>query len=212
MIKMRETMIAIRELNLDDIIYTKKIAELHKRAFPNFFLTQLGIPFLVTLYRGYIEDEHSGIIVAEENDALVGFIAYSKDYSGFYKGLIDKHLIRFAFCSIGAAFWHPSFIKRLLSAFKKGDLVKKEDNYVELASICVEPIMKHKGVGAALLNYLKSIVNYDEYSYINLETDAENNDSVNEFYKKNGFILSRQYTTKWGRKMNEYYFRPENNQ
>ena len=201
-------MIEIRELETASSEYIKAIAVLHKRAFPSFFLTQLGVPFLQTLYTGYMEDKDSGIIVAEENEKLVGFIAYSNDYPRFYKGLIKNHLIKFAFCSAGAAIRHPSFIKRLLGAFNKSESVVKTERYVELASICVDPDIESKGVGSALIDYLKGIVDFDKFAYINLETDADGNDGVNKFYEKNGFKLERVFTTAEGRKMNEYRFAP----
>ena len=198
----------IREIESAGSDYIKTIAELHKKAFPTFFLTQLGVPFLRTLYNGYMEDKDSGIIVAEEKGKLVGFIAYSNDYPQFYKGLIKNHLMKFAFCSFAAAIRHPSFIKRLLGAFKKSESVVKEEKYVELASICVDPGIESKGVGSQLIDYLKGIVDFNNYSYINLETDAEGNDGVNRFYVKNGFKLEREFITAEGRRMNEHRFTP----
>lgn len=199
-------MLSIKELKSTNQKTIQTIAELHKKAFPTFFLTQLGIPFLKTLYTGYIKDKNSGIIVAENKDRIVGFIAYSKDYSSFYKGLIKNHLFKFAFCSLGAAIKHPSFIKRLLGAFKKSDSVMKEEKYVELASICVDPRIESRGLGSKLIDYLKGIVDFDVYAYINLETDADDNEGANYFYVKNGFMLVRTFTTAEGRKMNEYRY------
>ena len=186
----------------------KRLAILHKKAFPDFFLSQLGFSFLKTLYKGYLDDNNSGIIVAEEGDRIVGFIAYSNDYPGFYKGLIKHKIVQFGWCAFLAILRHPSFSKRLLGAFKKSDSVVKNEKYVELASICVEPEMSGQGIGSILINYLKSIVDFDVYSYINLETDADHNDLANRFYIKNGFVLYRVYSTTEGRKMNEYHFRP----
>lgn len=199
--------IRIRELNYPNKEQLSIISRLHMKAFPDFFLTQLGFSFLNTLYTGYAEDDKSGIIVAEINNRIIGFIAYSNDYSGFYKGLMKNHIIKFALCSAGAAIRHPSFIKRLFGAFKKSDSVAKKEKYVELASICVDPKIKSKGLGSALISYLKGIVDFNEYAYINLETDADGNDGVNKFYVKNGFVLLRQYETAEGRKMNEYRYR-----
>lgn len=197
-------MVHIRRLNIEDRKMVQRIARLHIKAFPGFFLTQLGLPFLKTLYTGYLEDEDSGIIVAEIDGKLAGFIAYSNDYPKFYKGLMKHHMIGFAVSSISAAVRHPSFVKRLLGAFKKSDSVVKEEKYVELASICVNPKLEGRGVGSKLIVYLKGMVDFDTYQYINLETDADDNDSVNRFYLSNGFKLERQYTTAEGRRMNEY--------
>lgn len=201
-----EVKVSIRELDTADDKYITTLSKLHMAAFTDFFLTQLGLPFLKTLYRGYMEDENSGILVAEINGELAGFIAYSNEYSRFYKGLIKRHLFRFAFCSMIAVIRHPSFIKRLLGAFKKSDEVKKEEAYVELASICVNPKIGCRGVGSKLIDKLKEITDFMAYEYINLETDACNNDAVNKFYIKNGFQLARSYVTVEGRKMNEYRY------
>ncbi len=190
-----------------DPSYITRIANLHVKAFPEFFLTQLGKGFLRTLYKGYLEDQDSGIIVAEDvKGRLIGFIAFSRDYSRFYKGLIKKHLLKFSLSSASAAVRHPSFIKRLIGAFGKSDEAKREEAYVELASICVNPKASGHGVGSKMIDYLKSITDFNKYSYISLETDAKDNDSVNAFYAKNGFTLVRNYSTAECRRMNEYHY------
>lgn len=199
-------MVFIRKLDKVDNRYITNLSQLHMKAFPRFFLTQLGLPFLKTLYKSYVEDENSGILVAEINGKLVGFIAYSNDYSRFYKELVKRHLMRFGYCSFLAVLRHPSFSKRLLGAFKKSDEVKKEETYVELASICVNSKVGNHGVGSQLIQYLKDITDFTIYTYINLETDACNNDAVNYFYVRNGFELAREYVTAEGRKMNEYRY------
>ena len=198
----------VRELADEDKGMIREIAILHQRAFPEFFLTQLGLPFLQTLYKGYLDDRDSGIIVAEEDHTVKGFIAYSRDYPRFYKGLIRHKIIQFAWCSFLAAIRHPSFIKRLLGAFKKSDSVAKEEKYVELASICTDPASEGHGTGTTMIRYLIGLVDFNIYEYISLETDADGNDRVNRFYQKNGFVLARQYTTPEGRKMNEYHYTP----
>ena len=200
-------MVTIRKMSSSEKDMIRKLSRLHVRAFPDFFLTQLGVNFLDALYEGYLDDDRSGIIIAENNGRLAGFIAYSNDYPNFYKGLMKHHLLRFAVCSMGAAIRHPSFIKRLLGAFKKSDSVVKNEKYVELASICVDPRIGQKGIGSKLIDHLKGMVDFDEYEYINLETDAIGNDAVNRFYVKNGFELAGSYFSPEGRKMNEYRFR-----
>lgn len=199
--------IRLLETANEDTIHS--LAKLHKTAFPSFFLTQLGLPFLRALYAGYAEDRDSGLIVAEENGRIVGLIAYSNDYPRFFRQLMKKHLVKFAFLSAGAAIRNPKFIKRLFGALKKSDDVVKNEKYVELASLCVDPGAAGKGTGSALVQFLIGMVDFQTYAYINLETDADGNDGVNRFYRKNGFRLTRQYTTAEGRSMNEYRYAPE---
>ncbi len=198
----------IKELKAEDKAYIKELALLHRDAFPHFFLTQLGLPFLRTLYKGYLEDGNSGIIIAEEEGKAIGLLAYSKDYPNFYRGLIKRRIVQFAWCSFLAVLRHPSFAKRLLFAFKKSDSVEKSERYVELSSICVAPGSAGRGIGTKLIDHLKSIIDFKAYAYINLETDADDNESANRFYQKNGFTLAREYTTNEGRRMNEYHYAP----
>ena len=198
----------IREISAGDRQLINTIARVHQKAFPSFFLTQLGMTFLKTLYKGYLDDEASGIIVAEEAGIVKGFIAYSNDYPRFYKGLIKHKIIQFAWCSFLAVIRHPSFAKRLFGAFKKSESVEKTERYVELASICTDPAAEGQGIGTALIEYLKSVVDFDVYAYINLETDAENNEKANRFYLKNGFQKKKEYITAEGRRMIEYRYRP----
>ena len=199
-------MCEIKELENTDPQIIDEIAKLHKRAFPSFFLTQLGLPFLRTLYAGYMEDNESGIIVAEKDGRIIGFIAYSKDYPRFYKQLIKNKIVQFAGCSFLAALRHPSFIKRLLGAFKKSDSVKRKEKYVEIASICVDPRIKGHGLGTKLIETMKAKVDFSQFEYINLETDAENNEHAIRFYEKNGFVKTREYRTNEGRLMFEYRY------
>lgn len=199
----------IHELTAEDKGLIKETAILHRKAFPDFFLTQLGLPFLRTLYKGYLDDKDSGIIIMEHDGSLKGFIAYSNDYPRFYKGLIKHKILRFAWCSFLATIRHPSFARRLFGAFRKSESVAKTEKYVEIASICTDPDAQGQGIGSALIAYLIARVDFNDYAYINLETDADGNEGANRFYQKNGFALARQYTTPEGRKMNEYHYSPE---
>lgn len=187
--------------------YIDRIVDIHMNSFNTFFLTFLGRNFLKQLYLGYLYDDKSGIIVAYKKNELCGFIAYSNDYSRFYKRLLMKRFFQFAFSSFFAFLKKPSILPRLLSAFHKSNDVESNDNYVELASIAVSPKYGSKGIGTLLIKYLINITDFSVYSYINLETDGKNNDKVNSFYKKMGFSLYRTYTTKQERIMNEYRFR-----
>lgn len=198
----------IEEIKSSDKELINSIVDIHMRTFTNFFLTFMGKKFLELMYRSYTEYNDSGILVAIQNDKPIGFLAYSGDMSGLYKYMIKKRIIPFGFYSCVA------FIKilmRLFRAFLKPSETKRDENYVELASIGVNPKEKSIGVGSMLIDNLKSRIDFSKYEYIALETDALNNDVVNNFYKKNEFILERKYSTNEGRIMNEYRFYMEKN-
>lgn len=197
----------IRKIEKTEKDTIDNIVSIHLDTFKGFFLTFMGRGFLKLMYKSYSEYENSGILVALEQDKLCGFLAYSGDLSGLYKYMIKKRLIPFAWFSFGAFLRKPTVFMRLVRAFLKPNETKREEKYVELASIGVDPAVKSKGIGSQLIDKLKEIVDFEEYSYITLETDAENNDAGNHFYQKNGFVLERKFVTNEGRKMFEYRYR-----
>lgn len=182
------------------------IVSIHLSTFKGFFLTFMGQGFLNLMYRSYAEYKESGILAAFEEDKPIGFLAYSGDLSGLYKYMIKKRLIPFAWYSLGAFFRKPAVFMRLVRAFLKPGETKRQEKYIELASIGVDPDVKSKSVGSQLIDALKSSVDFNEYAYITLETDAVNNDGANHFYKKNGFTVEREFETHEGRKMLEYRY------
>ena len=204
---MEKNDVKISLVKKNDREIVNQIVRIHIQAFKGFFLTFLGEGFLRQLYLGYSEDRNSGIFVARSVDgSILGFLAYSNDLAGFYKNLIKRRLVLFAWYSMLVVFKDPKSMKRLLRAFLKPGESVRDERYCELASIAVDPDYNSRGIGTLLINELKAEVDFSQRGYITLETDAENNDSANAFYKKNGFELFRTFETPEGRKMNEYRY------
>ena len=199
-------MIAIREVKSEEKELINDIVSIHLNTFTGFFLTFMGRGFLNQMYRSYCDHDESGLLVAEDNGKAIGFLAYSGDFSGLYKFMIKTRLIPFGWYSVGAFFRRPSAFMHIIKAFLKPSEAKREEKYVELSSIGVDPAIKSKGVGSLLIDELKKIVDFNKFAYITLETDAVNNDGAIHFYEKNGFVRERMYETDEGRKMYEYRF------
>lgn len=183
-----------------------EVVNVHMQSFTGFFLTFLGKGFLRQLYKGFVEHENSGLLVAVGDDNIVGFLAYSGDLSGFYKYLLKRHFLPLAWYAGIAFIRKPKIFLRLIRAFGYSEDAKRDEKYVELSSIGVCPEMEGKGIGSQLIKGLKRKADGGKYQYIKLETDAENNVAANHFYQKNGFVLNHEYVTREGRKMNEYRF------
>ena len=198
--------IIIREVKSDETSLIDDIVTIHLNAFTGFFLTFMGRGFLNQMYQSYCEHDESGLLVAEDGGKAVGFLAYSGDFSGLYKYMIKTRLFAFAFYSIGAFCRRPSAFLHILRAFLKPSEVKREEKYVELSSIGVDPNFKSNGIGTQLIDKLKQSVDFERFAYITLETDALNNEGAIHFYEKNGFIKERTYETEEGRKMFEFRF------
>ena len=202
-------MMHVRIVSKSEINVIEKIVDIHMSTFAGFFLTFMGRGFLNQMYSSYCNHENSGLLVALEGEDPVGFLAYSGDMSGLYKHMLKTRFIQFAWYSLGAFLRKPKAFMKIIRAFLKPGESKREEAYVEISSIGVKPETKSKGIGSKLISILKESVDFSKYEYINLETDAENNEAANKFYLKNGFVISRSYETHEGRKMNEYRFKGE---
>lgn len=199
-------MINIREVKYDEKKLINDIVTIHLNTFTGFFLTFMGRGFLNQMYTSYCDYEEAGLLVAEEDGKAIGFLAYSSNFSGLYKFMIKTRLIRFGWYSIGAFFRRTSAFMHIISAFLKPGEAKREEKYVELSSIGVDPNNKSKGIGSLLIDSLKRKVDFTKFAYINLETDAVDNEVAIHFYEKNGFVRKRMFETDEGRKMYEYRF------
>ena len=199
-------MVSIREVRSAEKDLINNIVTIHLNSFTGFFLTFMGRGFLNQMYRAYCTHNESGLLVAEDKGKVVGFLAYSANFSGLYKYMIKTRLFQFAWYSVGAFLRRPSAFMHIIKAFLKPGEVSRKESYVELASIGVEPMIKSKGVGTLLVNALKKRVDFEKYAYITLETDAIDNEAAIHFYEKNGFVRKRMYKTQEGRKMYEYRY------
>ena len=198
--------ISIRQIKETDKKEILQIVDIHLATFQGFFLTFMGRGFLHQMYIAYVKHTESGILVAEESGKVVGFLAFSEHMSGIYKYMIKHQLLQFAWYSFWAFLRKPKVFMRLIRAFLKPGESKRDERYIELASIGVCPTAKAKGVGSSLIDALKKRVDFSVFAYITLETDAVNNEIANNFYVKNGFCAVRQYETHEGRKMYEYRY------
>lgn len=202
-------MIRIRKIEKNEMELINEIVSIHMATFQGFFLTFMGQGFLRQMYRAYCEYSEAEILAAfdDPSNEIVGFLAYSGNMSGLYKYLIKSRLFSFAFYSINAVIRRPKSFIKLLKALWKPKESKRSEKYVRISSIGVKPESKQQGVGTQLISYLKDTVDYNKYNYIMLETDADNNDAVNQFYLKNDFILNQTYFAEKKRKMNEYRYK-----
>lgn len=181
-----------------------KAVEIHLQAFEGFFLSLLGPSFLSLLYKSIIEDDSGIAFVAKKNEQILGFVAGTIQPTGFYSRLIKRHLFEFFLSSLFAFYKNPEIAPRLFRALKKpGQSVPKE-NCATLMSIAVDPICQSSGVGKELVTAFLEEARSKGSKYVNLTTDAINNENVNRFYLRMGFELFRSFTTPEGREMNEY--------
>lgn len=193
--------VTLGALALPDV---RPLARLHRQAFPGFFLSTLGEPFLVQFYKGFLADDTAVTVVARGPDgSVLGAAVGTTEPAGFFARLIRNRWPGFLLASVRAVAVNPSTALRLLRAVRyRGDV--PADAGALLSSICVDPAHQGTGLGQQLVGAWTNGVASRGAEAASLTTDADNNAAVNRFYQAQGWVLAGRYTTREGRSMNRY--------
>ena len=120
------------------------IAYLHMKAFPNFFLTAMGLSFVREYYRAVLEFPDSIAMVIQRENKLLGFIVGFGNPEAFYD-FYRKRRLRL----VGLTFWaiirKPYLIKRILLNFRRVSDIKTPESDIELSSLAVTPDEQGRG-------------------------------------------------------------------
>ncbi|MEL4506379.1 GNAT family N-acetyltransferase [Luteococcus sp. H138] len=195
-------MTATAALHAADI---EQIVALHRRAFPDFFLSQLGPNFLTQFYKGFLTDPTSVTVVAHGDDGRVlGAVVGTTQPSGFFSRLLKRRLPGFLLASAQAAIQDPKRAPRLArGVLYRGEAGERVEGAL-LSSICVDPATQGAGVGRILLDAWEAAARLRGAKHAFLTTDANDNDATNGFYLRNGWTLTKEFSTPEGRAMNRY--------
>lgn len=196
------TTVALGSLTPVDV---RPLARLHRVAFPGYFLSTLGEGFLVQFYRGFLTDSTAVTVVARSaNGSVQGAVVGTTEPAGFFGRLMKSRWPGFVMASAKAVVTNPKITPRLLRAVRyRGDAPAGARGAL-LSSICVDPSLQGAGVGRQLLEAWTGEVLSRGVRAAYLTTDADDNDPVNRFYRRQGWVLSDRYTTHEGRSMNLY--------
>ena len=186
------------------------IVRLHIASFQGFFLSSLHPGFLRQLYKSFATHKESELLVSFDGEKPIGFIAYSMNVTGTYRYMLRRYFFQFVWYSFLSFLKNPKIFFKMFSALSMPYSHRREAEYVKIFSIGVDPDYRVHGVGSALIEDMKSRIDFDTYEYITLETDAKDNDPANQFYLHNGFRLSSDFYTFEGRHMNKYHYRRRN--
>ncbi|CAN7472450.1 GNAT family N-acetyltransferase [Terrabacter sp. LjRoot27] len=194
--------VVIRALDEKDV---GQLAQGHVAAFPRFFLTALGTPFLVQFYTGFLKDPTAVTAVAVHEDGRVlGAAVGTTEPVGFFSRLLRRQLVGFMLASARAASSDPRRVPRLLRAVRYRGGEAPNGPAALLSSIYVAPGTSGGGLGTRLLEAWCLEASVRGSTRARLATDADDNDNVNGFYRRCGWALEEQYTTPEGRTMNWY--------
>jgi len=179
-----------------------EVVRIHMTAFPGFFLTSLGTTFL-SLFYGETIRLRAIAIVAVWDGLVVGFAVGSESPRGFYRRVITRRMVHFAFAALPVVVRRPQIARRLLrsAAIVRSAHVGGE---ATLMSIAVDLGEQHHGVGKQLVQSFLAAARSRGAHSVNLLTERDANDAVNAFYRRQGFRLARELDVGGGRVMNEY--------
>ncbi|MGM7671236.1 GNAT family N-acetyltransferase [Microbacterium sp. A93] len=186
--------------------HVDEIADLHRQAFPEFFLTKLGTGFLKEFYRGFLDDPTAvSAVLLDATGKVRGAAVGTTEPSGFFKRLLKRRLVGFATQSAAVALKSPSRAPRLLRAVAyRGEVPDNLPGAALLSSICVDPDLQGQGAGRLLLEEWTEQSQRQGASSAVLTTDADGNESVNAFYRRLGWTVHDDYKTAENRRMNRY--------
>ncbi|WP_316840670.1 GNAT family N-acetyltransferase [Pedobacter gandavensis] len=193
-------LVEIKKLNEDHI---KEVTHLHDNSFKGFFLTSLGKSFLEVFYKGILGHEHGFGLGAFHGEELVGFAIGTNNNTGFYRAILKKNSLKMLLASFPNLIVNPSSVKRIILSLLSFKNTEYSDIPV-LLSICVSGNKEAKGIGKKLLGAFENEIKVAGNSQLILTTDAKDNDYVNQFYGRNGYILVQSFL-QHKREMNLYH-------
>jgi ribosomal protein S18 acetylase RimI-like enzyme len=200
---MKQTDLALRPATESDL---NAVVAVHQQAFKGFLMTLLGPRFLKGYYQCVLEYRQPIFHVAEYNGRVVGFVAGFVNPPRFYE-MLRQRKKNLALAAASHLVWRPHLWRRALSSLRRAETTALETDMpslAELASLGVGPNAQGRGIGKRLVfAFLKTAAQQGVREVV-LTTDAHNNDTVNAFYQKLGFVCTRQFWHTPNRLMNEY--------
>jgi ribosomal protein S18 acetylase RimI-like enzyme len=142
--------------------------------------------------------------VFSSDKKILGLCVGSTKVSGLYKRLLLKKWWRFGWAAVPAILQRPTILFHLLDVFSRTHKSQTIDHCGTIMSIAVHPTCQGQGIGKELARAFLIEAGNRGLKFVNLTTDAVNNDAVNTFYQSLGFELQNTYETREGRKMNYY--------
>ncbi|AVA36761.1 GNAT family N-acetyltransferase [Cupriavidus metallidurans] len=180
-----------------------QVVEVHLAAFPGFFLSSLGRPFLTVMYRAFLSQPGSVFVIAEDGGRLQGFAVGSLKRSEGDRSLALRYFPSFVAALVPAVLRNPIKVTRRICGqlFSGRGQPEFPDNSAVLRSIGILPEEKGKGLANDLLGDFEKQALVKGAEAVVLTTDADSNDRAIGFYKKNGYEVRTEFRQDGARPM-----------
>ena len=128
---------------------------MHTASFPNFYLTDLGSPFLREYYRLVLEFAGGCLLVAEIEGRVVGFVAGFSEPAKFYR-MMTARKWGLAVPIVAGMLLRPRLLPKTMRNVlrvrsRQQQRSLQDDRCWELSSIAVLPAMRSHRVGTELV-------------------------------------------------------------
>jgi len=184
-------------------------AEVHRRAFPGYFLANLGRRFLRLYYDDFVESPIAfGFVAVDEGTGRpLGAVVGALDGGAFRRLSVRRHLVRKMLLAFGRLFcslrlWGQAAVRlgrairgvlrRLLGLREAGPPDDHEDTPVRLLSIGVVPEARGTGAAGALVRAFEQEAAARGAERVGLSC-FEDNDRAIRFYGKHGWERIRTW-------------------
>lgn len=141
----------LRSAGMSDV---PALAHLHRTGIDTGFLAGLGIRFLRRLYRALVRWPEAVVMVAEDGDRVVGFVAGVEDTGRFYRNFLLRHGPMAALAAFPRLL-HPRMLWRAWETLRYGTVSAGGTTDVgraELLSMAVVAHARGRGIGYRLGN------------------------------------------------------------
>jgi len=171
-----------------------QVAKIHYKEINQGFLNQLGEKFLYYFYKTMINSSYSFLIVAREDDNIIGFVSGCINLRNFYREFFKKYFFQ-VFLILLKKVFNKKIIK---SVFETIRYSQKTDNLpkAELISIAVPQKFQGLGVGKKILEKFISEMEKRNIKYFKVIVGKNLHQAI-KFYERNGFnFYSEKYIHK----------------
>lgn len=178
-------------------------ARMHLEGMPHDFLPGFGLGFLVTLHKQLIKSNHMICLGYFEGNKLEGVIFCSLKTSDVLSRVFIEGFWYFIPPIISKLFISPKTLKYLFQTLMYGNR-SKDSVLAELLIVAVDKNRRHAGIGSALINQTKKLLNKRNIVDFKVGT-LSTNMVANNFYKKNGGKFTHSFSI-YDRIWNVYQF------
>jgi len=162
-----------------------QIARIHKQEINQGFLSQLGVKFLSKLYEATIMSKNSFVVVARENNQIIGFISGCTNVKNFYKYFLKKYTL-WAIIILLPKLLKFATIKKIFETLKYSR--KKEENLpeTELLVIAIKKEFHGQGIAIKMFNFFVNEMKNKKIKQFKVIVGKNLSRAIG-FYEKMGF-------------------------